>query len=105
MHDLAFVRANLPLVQEKLRLRGADLSLLSGFSTLDTERRSAITEAETLKAQRNALSAEFGRLKREGGDVALVGAQTSALKEKTEQLEALAASADLKLRALLEALP
>lgn len=105
MHDLAFVRANLPLVEEKLRLRGVDPALLQGFSSLDMERRSAITEAETLKAQRNALSAEFGRLKREGGDVALVGAQTAALKEKTEQLEAAAAAADLKLRELLEALP
>jgi seryl-tRNA synthetase len=105
MHDLAFVRANLPLVEEKLRLRGVDPTLLQGFSALDTERRTAITEAETLKAQRNALSAEFGRLKREGGDVTLVGAQTSALKEKTEQLEAAAAEADLKLRELLESLP
>ena len=105
MHDLAFVRANLPLVEEKLRLRGVDPALLRGFSSLDTERRSAITEAETLKAQRNALSAEFGRLKREGGDVSLVGAQTAALKEKTEQLEAAAAAADLKLRELLESLP
>jgi seryl-tRNA synthetase len=105
MHDLAFVRANLPLVQEKLRLRGVDPGLLQGFSDLDTARRSAITEAETLKAQRNALSAEFGRIKREGGDVALVAAQTSSLKDKTEQLEARAADADLRLRELLESLP
>jgi len=86
MHDLAFVRANLPLVEEKLRLRGVDPVLLQGFSALDAERRAAITEAETLKAQRNALSTEFGRIKREGGDVAGVSAQTSALKEKTEQM-------------------
>ena len=105
MHDLAFVRANFPLVEEKLRLRGVDPALLQGFSALDKERRSAITEAETLKAQRNALSAEFGRLKREGSDVALVAAQTSTLKEKTEQLEARASEADLKLRELLESLP
>jgi seryl-tRNA synthetase len=105
MLDLAFVRANLPLVEEKLRLRGADPALLSGFTALDTERRTAITEAETLKAQRNALSAEFGRLKREGLDVAEVGAKTFALKEKTDRLEAAAAAADLRLRELLEAIP
>jgi seryl-tRNA synthetase len=105
MLDLAYVRANLPLVEEKLRLRGADPSLLSGFSSLDTERRSAITEAETLKAQRNALSTELGRLKREGGDVALIGTQAASLKEKTEQLETLAAAADLRLRELLETVP
>jgi seryl-tRNA synthetase len=105
MHDLAFLRANLPLVEEKLRLRGVDPALLKGFSALDTERRSAITEAETLKAQRNALSSEFGRLKREGGDVAAIAAQTTALKEKTESLEARAANADQKLRELVESLP
>jgi seryl-tRNA synthetase len=105
MHDLAFVRANLPLVEEKLRQRGADPSLLSGFAALDSERRTAITEAETLKAQRNLLSAEFGRLKREGLDVSEVGAKTSALKEQTDQLEAEATAADLRLRELLEAVP
>ncbi len=99
------MRANLPLVEEKLRLRGVDPGLLQGFSDLDTARRSAITEAESLKAQRNALSAEFGRLKREGGDVTLVAAQTSTLKEKTEELEARAADADLRLRELIESLP
>ena len=56
MLDLAFVRANLALVEEKLRQRGADTSLLANFAALDSARRSAITEVETLKAQRNALS-------------------------------------------------
>ena len=105
MLDLVFVRANLPLVEEKLRLRGADASLLAGFAALDAERRSAITDLETLKAQRNALSAEFGRLKREGGDVALVGGNLSAMKQRTEELEAWAATADGKLRELMESLP
>jgi seryl-tRNA synthetase len=105
MLDLAFMRANLPLVEEKLCARGADPALISGFSSLDAERRIAITEAETLKAQRNALSAEFGKLKREGEDVTAISAQTTSLKEKTDELEATAASADLKLRELMESLP
>jgi seryl-tRNA synthetase len=105
MLDLGFVRANLPLVEEKLRLRGVDAAVIAGFTGLDAERRTAITEAETLKAQRNALTAEFGRLKREGGDVAAVSAQTASLKEKTEQLESSAATADGKLRELMESLP
>ena len=105
MLDLAFLRAHLQLVEDKLRQRGADPSLLSGFRALDEQRRSAITEVESLKAQRNALSAEFGRLKRERGDVTEVSAQSSRLKETIEQLEAHAAAADLKLRELLEGLP
>ena len=105
MHDLAFVRANLPLVEEKLRLRGVDPALLSKFAALDTHRRSAITEAETHKAAMNRLSTTYGRLKREGGDVTSVSAQTAALKSQVEQLESIATEADLKLRELLESLP
>jgi seryl-tRNA synthetase len=105
MLDLAFVRANLALVEEKLRARNADASALADFATLDAERRSAITEAETLKAQRNALSAEFGKLKREGADTTAVSEQSNALKAQTEALEASASAADYKLRNLLINLP
>jgi seryl-tRNA synthetase len=105
MLDLAFVRANLALVEEKLRTRGADTTLLSDFTTLDTERRAAITEMETLKAQRNALSATFGQLKREGKDVAAVSQQTTELKSRSEALEATASTADANLRDLLQSLP
>jgi len=105
MLDLAFVRANLPLVEEKLRARGADASVLADFATLDAERRTAITEAETLKAQRNALSAEFGKLKREGADTTAISEKSNSLKAQTEALEAAAATADDKLRDLLVALP
>src|SRR5580698_5271213 len=105
MHDLAFVRANLPLVEEKLRSRGADPSILADFERLDTERRTAITEAETLKAQRNALSEEFAKLKRAGGDVAAISQRSGDLKDRTAALEATASTADAKLRELLQGLP
>jgi seryl-tRNA synthetase len=105
MHDLAFVRANLPLVEEKLRLRGADTAALANFSALDTERRSAITEAETLKAQRNAISQQFAQFKREGKDVAELNTQSNDLRSRLEQLDAAATAADLKLQDLLQAIP
>src|SRR6185437_2203395 len=106
MLDLAFVRSNLALVEEKLRTRGADPAVVLGdFNAIDRNRRDAITQAETLKAQRNALSAEFGRLKREGKDVAAVSLQTTSLKQQTEQLEAAAATADEQLRELMQAIP
>jgi seryl-tRNA synthetase len=105
MLDLAFVRANLPLLERKLAQRGADPTLLQGFHALDAERRSAITESETLKAQRNALSQEFGRLKREGKDVAIVSEQTRSLKDRLEALDAAANDADTRLRELLQTIP
>ena len=105
MHDLGFVRANLPLVEEKLRSRGVDPSVLADFAKLDAERRAAITEVETLKAQRNALSEEFAKVKRAGGDVAAVSQRSGELKDRTAALEATANAADATLRDLLQGLP
>jgi len=105
MLDLGFVRANLPLVEEKLRSRGADSSVLADFAKLDAERRAAITEVETLKAQRNVLSEEFAKVKRAGGDVAAVSQRSGELKDRTAALEATANAADGKMRDLLQGLP
>ena len=109
MLDLGFVRSNLPLVAEKLRRRGTDPALVASFADdfaqLDTERRAAITETETLQAQRNALSQEFSRLKRTGADTAAISTQSADLKTRTDSLEATAAAADQRLRTLLESLP
>jgi seryl-tRNA synthetase len=106
MLDLAFVRANLPVVEEKLRARNMDpAAVLGDFAAIDRTRREAITQAETLKAQRNALSSEFGRLKREGSDTSALSAQLAELKSQGEALEAAAAEADERLRELMQAVP
>jgi seryl-tRNA synthetase len=106
MLDLAYVRANLPVVEEKLRARGMDTAaVLGNFSQLDTHRRLAITEAESLAANRKNLSETFGRLKREGSDTGQLNAQLNVFKAKVEQLESLAQDADAKLRAILQSLP
>jgi seryl-tRNA synthetase len=106
MLDLGFVRGNLPLVEEKLRQRGADPSaLLKNFAEVDARRREAITEAETLKARRNAISEEVGKIKKAGGDASAQMEETRLLKEKTEQLESAAQVADAELRTLLEGIP
>jgi seryl-tRNA synthetase len=65
----------------------------------------AITEAESLAANRKNLSETFGRLKREGNDTEQLTAQLNVLKAKVEQLEALAEDADAKHRTLLQSLP
>jgi seryl-tRNA synthetase len=106
MIDLAFVRANLALVEEKLRSRGMDpATALGDFATIDRERREAITEVETLKARRNALTDEIAKLRRGGGDATAQTEQTRSLKSEVESLEAAAAAADERLREILQALP
>ena len=106
MIELAFVRANLALVEEKLRSRGMDpAAALGDFAAVDRERREAITQVETLKAQRNKLTGEIARLRREGLDAAEATEQTRTLKAEVEALEARAAAADERLRELMETLP
>lgn len=106
MLDLGFVRANLQLVEEKLRARGADpAALLGDFRTLDQNRREAITTAEQLKARRNELSQQVGALKKAGQDATAVMDETRALKDKLDELDKTAASLDEQMRMALASIP
>jgi seryl-tRNA synthetase len=106
MLDLSFVRANLELVEQKLRDRGQEpASLLGDFRGLDQNRRERITQAEQLKAQRNKLSEEVARLKKSGQDATAVMEETRALKSRMESLESAAAEAEDQLRAILTRIP
>jgi seryl-tRNA synthetase len=106
MLDLAFVRGNLSVVEEKLRARNMDpAAVLGEFAAIDSRRRDAITQAESLKAQRNKLSADFGKLKREGADTSALSGQLAELKAQGEALEGAATAADEELRTLLQNIP
>jgi seryl-tRNA synthetase len=106
MLDLGYVRANLAQVEEKLRARGMDpAAVLGDFATVDGNRRSAITQVETLKAQRNRLSEEIAKLRRAGGDASTLTEQTKTLKATGDELEAAAAAADERLREMMQTLP
>jgi seryl-tRNA synthetase len=110
MLDLGFVRANLPLVEENLRARGADPDdLLGDFLTLDRRRREAITLAEQAKARRNELSQKIGALRKAGPDgadeAAALTEETRSLKEKLDELDRTAASLDEQLRQSLARVP
>jgi seryl-tRNA synthetase len=108
MLDLAFVRANLEAVEDKLRARGADPdALLGDFRALDQSRREAITLSEQAKARRNDLSQQVGALKKAGehDKAAAIMDETRALKDKLDQLDQTAASLDEKLRLSLASLP
>jgi seryl-tRNA synthetase len=106
MLDLNFVRENLPLVEEKLRQRGMDPAMvLKDFREVDTQRRAAITEAETGKARRNKASEEIAKLKKSGQDASAAMAETKELRERIQTLEKVAADLDLRLRDILAGIP
>jgi len=106
MLDLSFVRDNLPLVEEKLRQRGMDPGeVLKDFRAIDTERRQAITETETMKARRNRASEEIAPLKKSGQDATSLIAETKELREKIQEREKLVTEYEERLQQLLAGIP
>ncbi|MFZ0761187.1 MAG: serine--tRNA ligase [Candidatus Sulfotelmatobacter sp.] len=106
MLDLNFVRDNLPRVEEMLRQRGADpAAVLKDFGEVDTARRQAITEAETMKARRNKASEDIAKLKKSGQDASAAMAETKELRELIQAREETAAGLDARLRAILARVP
>ena len=106
MLDLNFVRENLPLVEEKLRQRGMDPGqVLKDFHQVDTQRRHAITESETMKARRNRASEEIAKLRKSGQDAAVQISETKDLREKIQQLEKAAEEFEASLRNILTGIP
>jgi len=106
MLDLNFVRDNLPVVEKKLRQRGMDpAAVLRDFSEVDTQRRQAISAAETMKAQRNKASEEIAKARKAGQDASAAMAQTKELREQISALEKTATDLDARLRDILAGIP
>src|SRR5947208_13158419 len=106
MLDLNFVRDNLPLVGEKLRLRGMDPGdVLKDFLEVDAQRRQAVTEAETTKARRNRASEEIAKLKKSGQDATALMSETKDLREQIQQREKAAEELETRLHQMLAGIP
>ena len=106
MLDLNFVRENLPQVEEMLRSAEPILPRCSqDFREVDTQRRHAITEAETMKAQRNRASEEINKLKKSGQDASAAIAETKDLREQIQEREKTAAELDARLQEILAGIP
>lgn len=106
MLDLAFVRDNLPLVEEKLRQRGQNPEeVLKDFNAIDQRRRAAIQQMETLKAERNRITEEIAKLKKAKEDAAAQIEKTKQMREQIPALEKEVEEQDSKLRAILTTIP
>lgn len=106
MPDLAFVRANLAEVREKLARRGPETAAtLAGFEELDRNRRAAITQSEALKAERNRISSEVAKRKQAGQDAADLVERTRLMKEEIERCAVDAAAAEREMQQILHQVP
>jgi seryl-tRNA synthetase len=106
MLDLNFVRANLEIVEEKLRARGVDpAALLGDFRTLDQARRKAITNTEQAKARLNQLSQEVGALKKTGLDTSSKMEDIRKVKEELDGRGTITLALEVGFRDLLARIP
>jgi seryl-tRNA synthetase len=104
MHDLSFFRTNLEAAAARLNTRGMTLDV-EQFRSLDLRRRAAVTETETLRAQRNAESQEIAKLKKAGADTTEQQAKVRAIGERIAQLEENVKVLDEEFRSLLTTIP
>jgi len=116
MLDLAFVRENLSVVEEKLRSRGANPELLLGnFGEIEKNRRALTRELELALARRNELSKKIGPLmgaEKKGAitaeqkaELAELSTEVLKLKEGIPALEEQSRAADKELYDILAGVP
>ena len=88
MLDFKFLRDNLHDIERRLTTRGGAVDLGS-FRQLDGRRRELLGEAETLKAERNQVSALIGKTRDKSqvqGEIARMKEVSAAIKELDEAL-------------------
>jgi seryl-tRNA synthetase len=104
MHDLSFFRKNFDRLAERLATRG-NVSGLEQFRELDRKRRSAIAQAEQLKARYNVETDEIGKLRREGADTTERQKQARAIGEEISALDKQVKAFEEPFQELLKAIP
>lgn len=94
MFDINLVREQPDLVRQALMARNMDPAPVDQVLELDVRRRTLITEVEALKAERNNVSREIGRMKDQASrqekidSMREVGDKINALDEKVRDVDA-----------------
>ena len=114
MLDIKFVRENPDAVRENIKKKFQDekLPLVDEAIDYDARLRAAITEANDLRASRNALSKKVGMLMGQAKkdpskleEAESVKAQVKAQADRLAELEAMESELEEKLRAVMMRIP
>jgi seryl-tRNA synthetase len=106
MLDIQAIRKQPDEVKNRLNQRGTDYTAaIDQILAIDTERRSAETERQTLQSDRNRISKEIGIAKKKGEDTSAIEAQVRGIGERIEEIGRDADSADSRQRDLMLLLP
>jgi len=107
MLDLNYVRDNLDAVKTALANRNFPLETLDRFAELDVERRSVISESDSVNQARNVASKEIGDLMKAGkkDEAEARKAEVAGLKDKQAELDKRRDEAESAMREILTNLP
>ncbi len=104
MLDIRFVRENPDRVREALEAKGEEAPL-DEFLEKDERRRELLREVEQLKHQRNTVSKEVGRIKKEGGDAAELVEKMRRVNERIKALDEELGGIESRLEQILLHIP
>lgn len=105
MLDVKLLRNNFEEVKQKLQNRGEDLGEFEKFGELDKRRRTLIVETEALKSQRNEVSQEIAKLKREKQDADAKIEEMRVVGDRIKTLDIELREIDEKLDMILMSIP
>jgi len=86
MLDIKFIREYPDHVREGIRKKG-DVDRVDEVLSLDARRRELLQRGEALKAKRNEVSDEIGKLKRSGGDAAKAIGEMEQVKQQIKAID------------------
>ncbi len=86
MLDLRYIRENSDTVREAIKEKKADADL-DALLALDQKRRDAIQKADDLKAERNRVSEEIAKLKKNGEDASTPIAEMKTVSQSIKGLD------------------
>jgi seryl-tRNA synthetase len=104
MLDINLLREQPEMVQEALRKRHMDESPVEQVLALDERRRAVIQEVEDLRAERNAVSKEIGRMQDEAERQAKIK-EMRRVGQRIDSLDAELAKVEADLNAIMDDLP
>ena len=104
MLDLKFIRENPELVRKGIESKN-EKSRVDEVLQLDKQRREILVVSEELKAKRNQVSQEVGKLKKAGQDASAIVAEMKEVSDKIKDYDEKLASIEEELNNLLMYIP
>ena len=106
MLDIKVIRNNSEMVKAAMKNRQMNLdNEIDEILKIDEERRNILQEAESMKAQQNAVSKKIPEMKKSGEDISKVMAEMKELSDKISEKTKLQSELEAKQRDLISWIP